>query len=577
MSINLTILKNDTKIVTTIEENSNLLAALKQMNVYIPLPCGGNGKCGKCKCKVISGYLEPSSFDMNHFSQTEIHEGYRLLCSANPSSDLSIQLFSNDESKFEAITYYLPSQHSATNLKIEKINLSKDKTSIAQKITNLNSNIHVSYDILKECSKIADEEKDSIYVTYYDGNIAKISDNEESFYGIAIDIGTTTIGFGLVDLKTSEIISNISLVNKQREYGADVITRIIRSNNGDLDLLHKIIKDQLIKGILQIITSNEINKENILNIAITGNTTMLHLLLGLSPRSLGAFPFTPITLDLMVFDFKEIFSEDLNCKVTILPGISAYVGADISSGIFFSQMNKNPNKSFLLDIGTNGEMALWNGEKLLCTSTAAGPAFEGGNILWGTGSIPGAISQVKYENGNINIKTIADKPPIGICGSGIIDAVAECLINGLINKRGMFNNDLKSKGLVLGKNLDGEEILLTQKDIKELQMGKSAIRSGIDSLINHFNLKYEDIDTLYLAGGFGYKINLENACLIGLIPRELKDKIVLLGNSSLGGAIKYLLQDNSKDELKEIIEISEVYELSTDKDFQDTFIDNFMF
>lgn len=577
MSINLTILKNDTKIVTTIEENSNLLAALKQMNVYIPLPCGGNGKCGKCKCKVISGYLEPSSFDMNHFSQTEIHEGYRLLCSANPSSDLSIQLFSNDESKFEAITYYLPSQHSATNLKIEKINLSKDKTSIAQKITNLNSNIHVSYDILKECSKIADEEKDSIYVTYYDGNIAKISDNEESFYGIAIDIGTTTIGFGLVDLKTSEIISNISLVNKQREYGADVITRIIRSNNGDLDLLHKIIKDQLIKGILQIITSNEINKENILNIAITGNTTMLHLLLGLSPRSLGAFPFTPITLDLMVFDFKEIFSEDLNCKVTILPGISAYVGADISSGIFFSQMNKNPNKSFLLDIGTNGEMALWNGEKLLCTSTAAGPAFEGGNILWGTGSIPGAISQVKYENGNINIKTIADKPPIGICGSGIIDAVAECLINGLINKRGMFNNDLKSKGLVLGKNLDGEEILLTQKDIKELQMGKSAIRSGIDSLINHFNLKYEDIDTLYLAGGFGYKINLENACLIGLIPRELKDKIVLLGNSSLGGAIKYLLQDNSKDELKEIIEISDVYELSTDKDFQDTFIDNFMF
>lgn len=577
MDINLTIIKNDTTISATIEKDSNLLDILKQMDLYIPLPCGGTGKCGKCKCKVISGFLEISKFDLDHFSKKELEEGYRLLCAAKPSCDITIQLLSNDEGKFEAITYYLPSENTSSSIRSEKIEFTKDKMSITEKIKKYSPDSNISFSILKECSAAIDYDRESTYVTYYDDKIVRISENLENFYGIGIDIGTTTIGFGLVDLNTGKILDNLSLVNKQREYGADVISRIIRANNGELHMLSKVIKDQLFYGINEILNLNKISLDKVLNVVIAGNTTMLHLLLDISCKTLGVFPFTPITLDLLMFNFKEIFNQDLNCTVTILPGISAYVGADITAGIFFSKLNKDTKNSFLLDIGTNGEMALWNGKTIFCTSTAAGPAFEGGNILWGTGSVPGAISSVKYSDKNLEIGTIGNKPPIGICGSGLIDAVAECLKNGIINKNGMFSKEYKGKGLVLGKTIEGEDIVLTQKDIKELQMGKSAIRSGIDCLINHSKLKYEDIDKLYVAGGFGYKLNFENACMIGLIPNELKDKVVLLGNSSLGGVIQYLINKDCKNELRKIIDISDIYELSTDKKFQDTFIDNFMF
>jgi uncharacterized 2Fe-2S/4Fe-4S cluster protein (DUF4445 family) len=239
-----------------------------------------------------------------------------------------------------------------------------------------------------------------------------------------------------------------------------------------------------------------------------------------------------------------------------------------------------------MDIGTNGEMALAKDGKLLCTATAAGPAFEGGNILWGTGSVPGAISQVKYRNGGngvsggesntmFDVKTIGDKPPVGICGSAVVDIVYQGLRNGLIESSGRFARGVGD--LVLAKNPEGEEIKFIQKDVRELQLAKSAIRSGMEALLRHTGTDYGAVKTLYIAGGFGFNLNFESGAGIGLIPPELLPKVSLIGNSALGGAVKYLLDRDAGDTLEKIVALSQEYSLPEDRYFNEIFIDNVEF
>jgi uncharacterized 2Fe-2S/4Fe-4S cluster protein (DUF4445 family) len=222
-------------------------------------------------------------------------------------------------------------------------------------------------------------------------------------------------------------------------------------------------------------------------------------------------------------------------------------------------------------------MALSNNGRILCTSTAAGPALEGVNITWGTGSVPGAISSVRYDESGFVVSTIGGQAPVGVCGSGVIEAVYLCLENRFMDKTGRFQKDLASTGVVLAKTEQGEDIFISQKDVREVQLAKSAIRSGIDILMRRAGLNGEDIGTLYVAGGFGYNINFDSGVGIGLVPRELKDKIKLAGNSSLAGAVSYLLDPELAGAMDEIIRISSEFSLSEDKDFQHLFIANMNF
>jgi uncharacterized 2Fe-2S/4Fe-4S cluster protein (DUF4445 family) len=367
------------------------------------------------------------------------------------------------------------------------------------------------------------------------------------------------------------------VINRQREFGADVISRIQRANAGDLGALSQRVRTQISEGAAALCRDNGVAPGDVCKAAIAGNTTMVHLLLNLSCNTLGQYPFTPVTLDPVTFNSRELFEGDLNCETTVLPGISAYVGADIAAGILFSELYQTDAPALFMDIGTNGEMALAIPGKITCAATAAGPAFEGGSIRWGTGSVPGAISRVRYRDGQFEVSTIDDRAPTGICGSGVVDAVYQALKHRLVLPRGGFNRELGITGLTLAKTRDGQDIQVFQKDIRELQLAKSAICSGVDALLHQAALEYGDVKTLYIAGGFGHNLDFTSGAGIGLIPEALAPKVALIGNSSLGGTVKYLLDSDSEAALDRILEISEEFNLAADKFFQKTFIENINF
>jgi uncharacterized 2Fe-2S/4Fe-4S cluster protein (DUF4445 family) len=347
------------------------------------------------------------------------------------------------------------------------------------------------------------------------------------------------------------------------------------------------VRRQISGAITDLCREAQADTGDIHKIAVAGNTTMLHLLLNLSCETLGRAPFTPVTLDMLSLTYRELFAERLageaqggempDCEVVILPGISTYVGADITAGILFAGLHKSTEPAILMAIGTNGEMALAYDGKLLCTATAAGPAFEGGNILWGTGSVPGAISRVSFRDGKFEIAAIGSRPPVGICGSAVVDIVYQGLKQGYILPSGRFSEKLEGRDIVLAKSPDGRDIVFCQKDVRELQLGKSAIRSGLDALLKSAGLGYDDIKNLYIAGGFGFNLNLESCAGIGLIPAAMAPRVSLIGNSALGGAIMYLLNPETKKDLLRIKEQAEEFSLPADSYFNEHFITNLDF
>jgi uncharacterized 2Fe-2S/4Fe-4S cluster protein (DUF4445 family) len=413
------------------------------------------------------------------------------------------------------------------------------------------------------------------------GGIVNISEKPAELFGIAVDIGTTTLAMALVELRSGQVRKRYSAVNKQRESGGDVISRMRRANAGDLPLLSGSIRRQISEGSFFLCTAAGVDPGDICRMGIAGNTTMIHLLLALSCANLGQVPFTPVTLDMITFKYREVFEGGLFCPVYVLPGICTYVGADISAGILFTCLHTKKEPVAFMDIGTNGEMALAVGEKILCTATAAGPAFEGGNIGWGAGSVPGAISKVTFKDGRFLVSTIGEKAPVGICGSGVVDIAACGLESGRILPSGRFNKEYKNEftenGIFLAKHADGRDICFSQKDVRELQLAKSAISSGLDALVHHAGLSYDEIKTLYIAGGFGFNLKLAGAARIGLIPPALVPKVTLVGNSSLGGVVKFLLDSSSEREFEKIIPMAEEFDLPGDDYFNAIFIKNVNF
>ncbi|GHV36385.1 hypothetical protein AGMMS49546_01580 [Spirochaetia bacterium] len=556
----------------SVSGEKDVLRELQNAGICLPAFCGGQGSCGKCRVRVIAGAMEASAADRAHFSAADLDAGCRLACTAFPLSDITVEIPSAGEEDFSALSDF------------EQIEPFLPGTSNE---APLETRPHTG----KETSPR---------------------------FAIAVDIGTTTLALALADLRTGKICSRLSTVNRQREFGADVISRIRRANAGDLGALSQCVRRQIAGCIRELYrkarqTPAQEGSRGIRKIAVAGNTTMLHLLLNLSCETLGRSPFTPVTLDMVSIPYHELFgegiaggtqgcetqdSDTLNCEVVILPGISTYVGADITAGILFAGLHKSANPlgllpmeihkeyaqqgfasapAVLMDIGTNGEMVLAHGGKLLCTATAAGPAFEGGNILWGTGSVPGAISRVGFRDGKFEIAAIGNQPPIGICGSAVVDTVYQGLKQGYILSSGRFSEKLAGRDIVLAKSPEGRDIVFCQKDVRELQLGKSAIRSGLDALLNHAGLSYDDIQKLYIAGGFGFNLNLESCAGIGLIPAALKPKVSLIGNSALGGAIRYLLNAGTEKDLLQIKEQAEEYSLPTDSYFNENFITNIDF
>jgi len=364
---------------------------------------------------------------------------------------------------------------------------------------------------------------------------------------LAIDIGTTTVAWYVFEFPKGEIIAKGGVVNEQSRFGADVISRIEYAKNGGLSDLKDSINSQI---------DELIKKYNPKKCVITGNTVMLHFYTGLSTDKMSVFPFTPETL------FGE-WRDDV-----YLPGcMSAFVGADITTAVIASNMT-NEKASFLVDIGTNGEMALWNNDTLICCSTAAGPAFEGAGIKYGLPAVKGAINTVYIENGEIRYTTIDNEKPKGICGSGIIDAIA-CMIElDIIDETGYMDDDFE---------IADSGVYITVGDIRSIQLAKSALRSGIDTLFYESGLSYDEVESFYIAGGFGNFINKESAAKIGLIPAEILDKVKTIGNGAGAGACMIVQNTDFLEYSKKLSQDAETVNLADNPYFIEKYIDNMMF
>lgn len=570
-----------------IKGEKTILELLQKQGIYLSALCGGRANCGKCKIRLLRGCLPITEEDKKHFQKGELAQGFRLACKARPSQDLEIKIFSEEEGFSIVSDFDMKKKNIRPGYAIININLKDEDW---EKTPDLSSAIKakvklkvgqtptLTYRALRSLSRIIHESPnskiDSLEVLLRDNTILDIYANAKGKpYGIAIDIGTTTLAFALIDLKEGKVKDTYSKLNSQGLYGADIVSRIQGAEGEGLEKLHSLIKDDILTAIEELLKKAKVKGEDIYGLVMTGNTVMLHLAQGLSPKSLGQFPFTAIKLALHELSFEELFREKLlDCRVSILPSIGAFIGADVLAGILYHNIIESDEIVILIDIGTNGEIVIGNKDRILASSTAAGPALEGGNISCGIGSVPGAIGRVTYKDNNFQWETIENREPVGICGSGVIDSIGEGLRHGLIDNTGLLRKDLIEDGLTIYTDNKGKKLRIGQRDIREIQLAKGAIRAGIECLIGEYAIDYSDIDRLYLAGGFGSNIRVENIVEMGLIPESLGEKAVVSGNSSLGGGVNYLLDKSSKDKLEIIRQKSKAINLSRDSRFNDFFI-----
>lgn len=498
-----------------VKEGESLLDAFIRQEIYISAPCGGKGRCGKCGIQVLNGNTWISDEDKKIYSEEELDAGWRLSCCLYPTEELEVSVSQSDESLFEAVGETENTEESGT---------------------------------------------------------------EESFYHVAVDIGTTTIAMSLIGGESGKVFHTVTSVNSQRAYGADVISRIQASVDGKKEELKKSIQKDLQDSMEKLLKETGVSGEDVGKIVIGGNTTMGHLLMGYDCDTLGVFPFTPVNID-FIKGTEEILGTDRFGKkeVVLLPGISTYVGGDIVSGMYAYDFTEKEDICMFIDLGTNGEMGIGNKEKILVTSTAAGPAFEGGNITWGMGSVPGAICSVKLEGTETEVKTIREEAPQGICGTGVVETAAELVREEIVDETGALDEDYFDDGFPLAKTPDGKEIVFTQKDVREIQLAKAAVRAGVETLLLRYGIKKEEVSKVYLAGGFGYKLNTDKAIAIGMIPEEWQERIVAVGNSSLSGACKYLKDENGDKTIEKQVSISEEINLSADKEFNEFYMNEMFF
>lgn len=374
--------------------------------------------------------------------------------------------------------------------------------------------------------------------------------------GIAVDIGTTTVAVSLLSKDGST--KTISALNPQSAYGADVISRIEACSRGKLDKLTRLIR-ACIRDLILKLTS-----ESVKELVVSGNTVMLHIFCGISPEGMGAFPFTPAFTQPKCFSGKELgFNAE---AVTVLPCASAFIGGDIVAGCYALGLHKSDKRILFADLGTNGEAVLSNKGKLLCTSTAAGPALEGAGIECGTGGVNGTINRLKIIDGRVEFSTVGGALPIGICSAGLIDAVAELL---------------KCKRLDEAGSLEGgifricRNIFISQQDIRQLQLVKSAIFSGIQMLCEAASVSPKELDAVYVAGGLGSFASTQNAVKIGILPES--ENIQAVGNSSLLGALMCIGNGDAVNEMNDIANNCKIISLAGDEKFSKLFAENMTF
>ena len=402
-------------------------------------------------------------------------------------------------------------------------------------------------------------------------------DENAAGFGMAVDIGTTTVVAYLHDLATGERLATVGRANPQIAFGSDVISRITASIDGKLDLMTDIIQDALREMKAKLCAIADVPQNQVVRVSVAGNTVMQHIAVRLAPDTIGFNPFTPLSLFGDEHEIKGLGS----CYFARC--IASYVGGDITAGMLACELDEGGTRLFL-DLGTNGEMALAANGRIKCCATAAGPVFEGANIHFGMPASPGAISKVEYADGEVVVKVVGDVTPIGICGTGIVDAVATMVRLGVVDDTGyLLGADeldeplARLVGCENDRNVfyltEDRSLYVTQDDVRSLQLAKAAVCAGILTMVDAAGIQVKDIGKLEIAGGFGAYLNLESAAAIGLFPKELLPCAISVGNTSGEGATALLMSSAARAREAEIAEKCDYLELSTSAEFNEFYID----
>lgn len=582
-------------------EESNLLRLLNKNGFNISNPCGGKGTCGKCKIKVEGADFDISQKERKLLGEKSILDGYRLACYLKTTDNMNIYLKENKQkavvvtdavAEKTALKPYVIKKY----IKIKKTKDSSPKSDAERILKSVKcDDDYLNLNILKKLPDIFSNCTSGVTLVYYMDKLIDVEPGNTmgALYGIGIDIGTTTVAAYLVNLNSGKTVGVYSSLNPQKAFGDDVISRInyTMENSDGVNELRKSIITCINTAAETLVRDAGIENSQVYSMNIAGNTTMLHMVMGIECRKLALSPFIPVTTLLHTYSANEL-SIDINPygRINLLPGISAYVGADTICAVLASNMHKSTETALLVDIGTNGEIVLGSKKGMYSCSVAAGPAFEGAHLKNGIGGVTGAIDKVVLTKG-IEYTTIGSGSPLGICGSGIVDAIAQLLDKGIIDATGRFLEDdelptglgseftqritevdgMKAFALYFSNDAD-KNIYVTQKDIREIQNAKAAIAAGIKTLIKKAEIEIEAIDKVYLAGGFGSFINIESAVKIGLLPKELYGRIVAIGNAAGAGAIQTLISSDCFRELAKIKKKIRYIELSGNNDFTDLYI-----
>lgn len=600
-----------------VEEGENLLAAAAKAGVYIHAYCGGDGVCGKCKIQIAEG--EVSSDSAQYIKSEEYDRGIRLACKSTITSDVVVVIPEAVSKDGKALrrkpkTTKSISARSLESLigtwdvspPVEKRFVKMDPPSIEDNTPDLQRLLRAikggcfdckepTYDhpeMLQELPYILREANWKVTVIMLRGKRSREpdriiavepGDTTGRLYGLAVDIGTTTVGGILMDLNSGEILAESTSYNGQIRYGEDVISRIIYAQRpGGL----KSLQDKVVHTLNDIIQSlckkMVISPSDISYIMGAGNTVMAQLLLGINPKFIREAPYVPTCSQFPLTRAANLgIMAHPSVRLFLYPSIASYVGGDIVSGVHAFQMHKSSALTLFIDIGTNGEIVVGNSDWMMCTACSAGPAFEGGGVKFGMRASSGAIENfsIHPETYDPMIVTIDLTKPRGICGSGLISIVAELLDVGVIDRQGKFNRDIDHSRIRQGEDgyeyvlawskdsLIGEDVVITEVDIDNLIRAKGAMYAGYQTLLEAVGMTFTDLDRIVLAGNFGAYIDLEKAISIGLLPDIDREKFYYLGNGSLLGAQISLTDHKRFRERTEVGKLMTNMELSDNPDF----------
>ncbi|MFH0845504.1 MAG: ASKHA domain-containing protein [Pseudomonadota bacterium] len=591
--------------------------AARIADIHINNLCGGEGVCGECRVKLLKGEVHQEKHLSSFFSREEIEDGLVLACQSQIISDLEVEIPSESILEDEQILIGEGdggSEHAVQTVSkapiypykpiARKIFLELHPPTLEDNITDIERisrelrrklgwhSYDISWNCLQNLSNVLRDSDWKVTATVVkDKNRYRIHkvephDTTSQNYGLAIDVGTTTVVAQLIDLRTGRLIGTQGTHNNQAQYGEDVISRMIYACDKEgLSPLHQAIIRNINALIEALTLEHPVLPQEIHAIVAAGNTTMSHFLLNLTPCSIRLEPYVP-TAD----TYPQIVAQEIGIHINPLgiletiPSVASYVGGDIVAGVMACGLADHSEVQGLIDIGTNGEIAIGNKEWLVCCSASAGPAFEGGGTRCGMRATKGAIEKVEIIDGKWSYRTIGNARPRGICGSGLIDCIYELIRNRIIGATGKFNRDSKDPRLILTDDVpqyviaeahetEHEDlIVITESDIANLIKSKGAVFAAIKTLVDYIGLTFDQLETFYVAGGFGNYLNIPKAVAIGLLPDIPVEKIKFVGNSSLTGARMALVSEAAFEKCVNISRSMTNIELSNYKPFMDEYV-----